>query len=345
MTVLALKFSSGSNGVSKLHGHVARKMWNWLYPDKPQDAVPITSITNGIHTATWLAPELRELFDAYMGADWERNLDDVEMWKKIYDIPNDVLWSVRLKLKNQLILFVRERTRMRNVRFDNFQPVSYLMDPNILTIGFARRFATYKRATLIFRDPERLKALLNHYDRPVQMIFAGKAHPADDPGKHFIQQVYQFSHQPGFAGRIIFLEEYDMRVGRQMVQGADIWLNNPRRPHEASGTSGEKASLNGVVNLSILDGWWPEAFNGKNGWAIGEGREFAHTDEQDWHDAQSLYHLLEQEIIPLFYSRDAHGVAQQWAERCKEAIASIAPAFSTRRMLAEYTARLYMPAG
>jgi len=344
MTVLALKSSERHNGVSKLHGHVARGMWQWLYGDKSQDDVPITSITNGVHTATWLAPEMRRLFEAYMGKDWEDRLDDAEMWQKIYEIPDDVLWQARQGLKRQLVDFARERTRARHIRLGTTPAVWPVLDENTFTIGFARRFATYKRATLLFKDVERLKAIANRWDRPVQIVFAGKAHPADDPGKLFIQQVYQMSQQPGFLGRILFIEEYDMCVARALVQGVDVWLNTPRRPYEASGTSGQKASLNGAPNVSILDGWWPEAYNGKNGWAIGEEREYTNLDEQDWNDSQHLYRLLENDVLPLFYDRGSDGIPHNWLKWSKEAIATVAPIFSTRRMVKEYTTRLYMPA-
>jgi starch phosphorylase len=344
MTVLALKGSERHNGVSKLHGHVARGMWQWLYQDKSQDDVPITSITNGVHTATWLAPEIRRLFEAYMGKDWEDRLDDVAMWQKIREMPDAVLWQTRQALKKQLVEFARERTRARHARLSTSPVVWPVLDENAFTIGFARRFATYKRATLLFKDVERLKNILNRWDRPMQIIFAGKAHPADDPGKLFIQQVYQMSQQPGFLGKIIFLEEYDMCVARNLVQGVDIWLNTPRRPYEASGTSGQKASLNGAPNVSILDGWWPEAYNGKNGWAIGEEREYSNLDEQDWNDSQHLYHLLENEVLPLYYDRGSDGVPHGWLAVSKEAIATVAPMFSTRRMVKEYATRLYMPA-
>ncbi len=344
MTVLALRLSERHNGVSKLHGQVARGMWHWLYPDRQPDEVPITSITNGVHTATWLAPEMRRLFEAYMGHDWEDRLDDVTRWQQIYEIPDDVLWETHRTLKRQLVAFARERARQRHLQLGTPPVVWPVLDEEALTIGFARRFATYKRATLIFKDIERLKAILNRNDRPVQIIFAGKAHPADDPGKLLIQQVYQLSQQPGFAGKILFLEEYDMHVARRLVQGVDVWLNTPRRPHEASGTSGQKASLNGAPNISILDGWWPEAYNGRNGWAIGEEREYANQDEQDWNDAQQLYHVLEHEVVPLFYERGQDGIPHGWLARSKEAIATIAPVFSTRRMVKEYTSRMYMPA-
>jgi starch phosphorylase len=342
MTVLALKFSERHNGVSKLHGEVARAMWQWLYPDKSQSEVPITSITNGVHTATWVAPELRRLFDAYLGSDWEDNLDDTALWRHVYEIPDDVLWETRRTLKHRLIAFAREREQQRRQRLSLPTPNVPILDEAALTIGFARRFATYKRATLLFKDPERLKAILNNAERPMQIVFAGKAHPADDPGKLFIQQIYQMSQQPGFFGRILFLEEYDMHVARNLVQGVDVWLNTPRRPYEASGTSGQKASLNGAPNLSILDGWWPEAYNGRNGWSIGEEREYTNLEEQDWQDAQQLYQLLESQVITLFYDRGSDGVPHQWLAWSKEAIATVAPVFSTRRMVKEYTAKLYM---
>jgi starch phosphorylase len=344
MTVLALKASDQHNGVSKLHGHVARGMWQWLYSGKSQNDVPITSITNGVHTATWLAPEMRRLFEAYMGKDWEDHIDDVEMWRKVYEIPDEVLWQTHQSLKLQLVVFARERTRERHLRLGTPPTVWPLLDETAFTIGFARRFATYKRATLLFKDQERLKAILNRWDRPMQLIFAGKAHPADDPGKLFIQQVYQMSQQPGFIGKILFIEEYDMCVARKLVQGVDVWLNTPRRPYEASGTSGQKASLNGAPNMSILDGWWPEAYNERNGWAIGEEREYSNLDEQDWSDSQDLYRQLENEVLPMFYERGSDGVPHNWMAWSKEAIATVAPVFSTRRMVKEYATRLYMPA-
>jgi glycogen phosphorylase len=345
MTVLGLKFSNHRNGVSKLHGHVARGMWEWLYPGKSRDEVPITSVTNGVHTASWLAPEMRALFDTHMGPDWEENLDDPERWKKIYEVPNEDLWKVKGTLRNGLIAFVRERIRQRLEHINQPPAPWQLLEEGALTIGFARRFATYKRASLIFKDMERLKSLINRPDRPVQIIFAGKAHPADNPGKLLIQEIHHLSLQPGLAGRIIFLEEYDIAMARELVKGVDIWLNTPRRPYEASGTSGQKASLNGVPNFSVLDGWWPEAYNGRNGWAIGEEREFYSQDEQDWNDVQSLYHTLEQIILPLFYERrDGAGVPHDWINICKEAIVTVAPHFSFRRMLADYMREFYVPA-
>ncbi|NOK59731.1 MAG: Glucan phosphorylase [Chloroflexi bacterium AL-W] len=344
MTVLALKFSDRHNGVSKLHGSVARGMWQWLYPEKSQDEVPIASITNGIHTFTWIAPEMRRLYDAYLGHDWERHIDNTNLWQKIHEIPDAMLWETHLQSKRRLVASAQTRLRGRLMRLGMETSGVVTLDENALTIGFARRFATYKRATLLFKDSDRLKAILNNPDRPVQFVFAGKAHPADEPGKLFIQQVYQLSQQTGFIGKIIFLEEYDMYIGRELVQGVDLWLNNPRRPNEASGTSGQKASLNGSPNLSILDGWWPEAYNGRNGWVIGEEREFTNYDEQDWYDSQHLYHVLENEVVPAFYNQDADGISQDWVAYMKEAIVTVAPVFSTRRMVKDYVTSLYVPA-
>ena len=343
MTVLALRLSEMHNGVSKLHGQVARSMWQWLYPGKSNDEVPITSVTNGIHTSSWLAPTMRNLFDRTLGADWYEHLDNPATWQALKSSDDGEFWQARLSLKRTLVEFVRERLAQRHTRL-GFPPVAWPMfDDTILTIGFARRFATYKRATLLFKDADRLKAILNNPARPIQMVFAGKAHPADEPGKHFIQDVYRRSQEPGFAGRIIFLEEYDMCVARALVQGVDVWLNTPRRPYEASGTSGQKASLNGIPNLSILDGWWPEAYDGTNGWAIGTEQEYDNLDAQDWDDAQHLYQILENEVAPAYYDRDDSGVSARWVAIAKAAIMTCAPKFSTQRMLKEYVNRLYLP--
>lgn len=345
MTVLALKLSKLHNGVSKLHGEVSRDMWKWLYPEKPVEQVPIISITNGIHPFTWLAPGMRRIYDAYLGRGWEHEIDNTARWQKVYEIPDDVLWQTHSELKNQLITNARTRLRQRYTRFNMpTAAADYALDTNAFTIGFARRFATYKRATLLFKDPERLKSILNNPARPMQIIFAGKAHPNDDPGKLFIQQVYQLSLQPGFSGKILFLEEYDMCVARWLVQGVDMWLNTPRRPYEASGTSGMKAALNGAPNMSILDGWWPEAYNGKNGWAIGQEKEYPNLEEQDWDDARHLYTLLENEVLPTYYDRDSAGIPHRWMAISKEAIATCGPVFSTTRMLKQYTQQLYLTA-
>lgn len=344
MTALALNLTERANGVSKLHSHVARGMWQWLYPERNRDDVPIQTIANGIHTASWLAPELRQIYDAYLGLGWQDQLDDPAIWERIYDIPNDVLWSIRRRLKHNLVAFARERTRQRFQQLGYPPDVWPVLEEDALTIGFARRFAPYKRATLIFEDLERLKAMLNHPGRPVQLIFAGKAHPADAQGKQFIQAIQHYSRQPGFAGRVLFLEEYDIATARELVKGVDVWLNTPRRPFEASGTSGQKAALNGVPSISVLDGWWPEAYNQRNGWAIGE-EWYRDQEDQDHNDARSLYQVLEADVIPYFYEqRDAAGVPVKWMHVCKEAIVTVAPYFNTRRMLIDYLQQCYLPA-
>jgi starch phosphorylase len=349
MPTLALRASDGRNAVSELHGRVARRMWKFLWPEvQDDDDVPITYVTNGVHTATWLARRMRVLFDKYLGADWLHNLDDPETWIKVDAIPDKDLWDVRLHLKRKLGFYALERTRQRWMK-GGYHPVQaiasgIMLDPYVLTIGFARRFATYKRADLVFHDLERLLALINHPNRPVQIIFAGKAHPADDPGKHIIQDVYRIIKKAENGGRLVFLEDYDMNLARYLVQGVDVWMNNPRRPNEASGTSGMKAALNGVINFSVLDGWWREAYNGSNGWAIGEdpGLDVEVKDEAD---ALSLYDVLENQIVPLYYTeRNVDNVPVEWVAMMKRSIQTITPQFSTRRMLKEYIERLYLPA-
>ena len=349
MTILALRFAAHANGVSALHGHVARSMWADLWPDVPIEEVPITHITNGVHTDTWLAPDLAHLYDQYLSdATWREEPDIRKPWEAVTDIPDDVLWKVHNLQRQRTITFLRQRVERQRRRLGEspaqVAAASELFDPNALTIGFARRFATYKRAALIFRDPERIRRILSDPERPVQIIFAGKAHPADEPGKALIQQVHQLSQTPEFSGRIIFIEDYDMNVARHLVQGVDLWLNTPRRPNEASGTSGQKAALNGIPSCSILDGWWEEGFNGHNGWAIGETTEYKSEDVQDDADAASLYNLLEAEIIPAFFDRDEAGVPRRWLQTMKETIRTCAPAFSMSRQVKDYTEKLYLPA-
>ncbi len=349
MTVLALKMSGRYNGVSKLHGEVSRKMWSWLWPNKSVDEVPITHVTNGIHTETWLASELKAMFDRYLGKNWVLRINDQTMWNGIEYIPDEELWEVMNQLRAKLIDFVRMRTRQRLTRLgrhpNEIQATANLLNPKALTIGFARRFATYKRATLIFHDTERLKRIVyGDGSRPVQFIFAGKAHPRDEPGKEFIREVYHRSHEAGLAGHLVFLEDYDINVARYMVAGADVWLNTPRRPMEASGTSGQKAGLNGTPNFSILDGWWAEGYNSKNGWAIGDPEaEYESEAAQNHADATSIYEILENEIVPTFYERDTRGIPYKWTKFVKESIRMIAPQFSMTRMIKEYTAKLYVP--
>jgi starch phosphorylase len=349
MTVLALRMSGRHNGVSKLHGEVSRKMWSWLWPNKKAEDTPITYVTNGIHTETWLAPQLKALFDQYLGKSWVYHIDDQAMWDGVLNIPDEKMWEVMNQLRAGLVDFVRMRTRQRLLRLhmhpNDIQATSNLLNPQALTIGFARRFATYKRATLLFHDAERLKRIVyGNGKRPVQFVFAGKAHPRDEPGKNFIREVYYRSHEGGLAGHLIFIEDYDMNVARHLVAGADVWQNTPRRPMEASGTSGEKAGLNGTLNFSILDGWWAEGYNGQNGWAIGNVEaEYDSEEARNHADAMSMYELLENEIVPRFYERDAAGVPHQWVKLVKESIRTIAPQFSMTRMIKEYTTNLYVP--
>jgi glycogen phosphorylase len=348
MGVLALRYSEGRNAVSELHGRVARKMWDFLWKDKEVEDVPITYVTNGVHAANWTARRLRVLYDTYLGADWQEHLDEPEIWSKLDEIPPDGLWAVRMHLKRKLSFRMQEWARTRWL-YGGFHPVQViasgaLIDPYVLTIGFARRFATYKRASLILRDVERLLRIINRPNMPVQIIFAGKAHPADEPGKQLIQQIYRTVKKAETSGRLVFLEDYDMNIARYLVQGVDVWLNTPRRPMEASGTSGMKAALNGVLNFSVLDGWWREAYNGKNGWAIGEDKDPEVPEIQDQADALSLYSTLENEIIPLYYDRNADLIPLDWIEHMKNSLRTVTPQFSTRRMVKEYVERLYVPA-
>ena len=353
MTVLALRLAGRTNGVSQLHGEVSRRMWQSVWSQRPVEDVPIAAISNGVHVPSWISTELKELYAQNLGTDWVENHDDPALWDRIDEIPDDVLWSVHQQLKVKLFAFVDTNTRQRwrggQMQASQVLASGALLDPEALTIGFARRFATYKRATLIFRDVRRLKRILHAERRPVQLVFAGKAHPADGGGKKYIQQVYQFAQDPEFGGRIAFLEDYDMHKARFLVQGVDVWLNNPRRPNEASGTSGMKAAMNGVPNLSVLDGWWPEAYypggegHSPNGWAFGEIR-YDDWDTQDEVDSQALYRLLEEQVVPLYYDRDAAGVPKGWTQVMKEAIRSSVAAFSSRRMVKEYVGQMYLPA-
>jgi starch phosphorylase len=348
MTVLALRFSSLRNGVSKLHGRVARLMWQFLWPGVDVADVPISHITNGVHTGTWLSPELEALYDRYLRPDWEETVDDPQQWRAIATVPATELWEAHLARKRAMIEYTRGIIRQHRLRLGEgpsaMAEVDTLLDENAFTIGFARRFATYKRATLIMRDLERLARLLGSPDRPVQIIYAGKAHPADEPGKAFIKEIYARSRTREFTGKIVFVEDYDMSLARYLVSGCDLWLNNPIRPHEASGTSGEKAALNGVPNCSILDGWWAEGYEPGNGWAIGEEREYQDQATQDAADADALYEALERDIVPCFFNRDAAGIPQGWIDVMRAAIRTCAPRFSMRRQVKDYANMLYIPA-
>jgi starch phosphorylase len=341
MTALALRLSVFRNGVSKKHGEVARTMWHSLWPDLPEKDVPIIHITNGVHVPTWTEPKMELLFNKYLGADWLNDHDNPVEWKSVDNIPDEELWQTHYWLKMKLINVIRERARRRWVE-DKVSPSNVVsggtfLDPSALTVGFARRFAAYKRADLIFQDLERLKKLLNDRWRPLQIIFAGKAHPADDPGKRILQRIFSLAHDPGLGGRIAFVEDYSEQLAQYTVHGVDVWLNNPLPPLEACGTSGMKASLNGVPHFSILDGWWVEGFNGENGWAFG-------GDGGDSKDADAIYNLLEREVIPLYYKVDEDGIPHDWVKLMKRAIIRTAPFFSTRRMVKEYASRFYQVA-
>ena len=349
MPILALKLSERSNGVSKLHGEVSRAMWHFLWPDRKVEEVPISHVTNGVHSHTWVSRRMGMVFDQYLGTEWRDNLDDVEMWKKVEDIPDEVLWEVRRHQKRQLNSYIARSARRVWVTGSK-HPVQIiaggvLLEPDALTIGFARRFPTYKRGNLILRDYERLLRLLNNTDRPVQFVFSGKAHPADEAGKLILQQLYRAIKDAHTGGRMVFLEDYNMDIARHLVSACDVWMNTPRRPMEASGTSGMKAAMNGALNFSVLDGWWAEGYNGKNGWAIGTEQEYDSTEAQDDADALSLYETLENEIVPLYYDRkDIAAPSKGWMKMMKNAISTLSPMYSTRRMVGDYVRNMYIPA-
>jgi starch phosphorylase len=345
MTALGIRFSRKQNAVSQLNAQVCRNMWKHLYESlDEQNYTPIQNITNGVHLSTWVCSSFKDLYSKHLD-NWVMNHDKKRVWRAIDNIPNEELWGARLRARENMFRFIRERARRKRTgeHKDSRQTLAAgaLLDPNTLTIGFARRFATYKRAGLIFRDLERLKKNLLDPYTPIQIIFAGKAHPADDPGKQILQNVYNRVIDPSFGGRIAFLEDYDLQVGHYLVQGCDIWLNTPRRPMEASGTSGMKSGINGGINFSILDGWWKEAYDGSNGWVIGEDREWDDPVAQDEDDSNSLFTTLEKEIRPLFYRRNGNLVPEDWVEVIRNSIKTIAPYFSARRMLKEYT-KIYL---
>jgi glycogen phosphorylase len=348
MTALAMRSASAINAVSALHGDVTRQMWGALWPNTAAVDRPVTSITNGVHIPTWIAADMADLFATYLGSDWLDRHDDPAFWEAVLTIPDEALWTVRQSLRRYLFTFVRERARDRwtveRVSTPRIVAAGTLLDPNALTIGFARRFAGYKRSELIFADPERLARLLNATERPVQIVFAGKAHPADDTGKHHLQRVYKRALDPLFGGRVAFVDDYDLHVAHFLVQGCDVWLNTPRKPMEASGTSGMKAAANGAPHLSIADGWWAEGYNGRNGWTFDGGVRDAPDEAVDAADASALYAVLETDVVPAFYDRDASGVPRRWLAVVKESIRSVIPSFSARRMVKEYAERMYAPA-
>jgi len=354
MTVLALRLAAHSNAVSRLHGQVTRRMWQGLWPGVPVEEIPISHVTNGAHYRSWISREMDQLYDRYLGPRWREEPADRAVWERVERIPAEELWHTHEQRRERLVAFARRRLRAhlkrRGAPDAALEAADAVLNPSALTIGFARRFAAYKRATLLARDPDRLARLLGDPARPVQVIFAGKAHPQDDPGKELIQQIARLSREPRFAGRLLFLEDYDMAVARSMVQGCDVWLNTPRRPEEASGTSGMKAVANGALHLSTLDGWWDEAWQEPalgsegQGWAIGRGEVYTDLTLQDRVEADALYDLLERDVVPAFYDRGPDGVPRRWIARMKASIAALCPVFNTHRVLREYAERFYLPA-
>ena len=347
MGILALKIAGKKNGVSKLHGAVSRELFSEVWPNILPAESPITHVTNGIHTCFWLAPSLKELYNKYLMPYWQENIFDENVWKKVNSIPNDKLWEVHKERKQKLIKIVQEnisnRLRRSGIGAIEINEIVSGLNDNDLIIGFARRFATYKRANLIFKDLERITKILNDAKRPVKIIFAGKAHPADKEGQDLIKNIHEISMMPQFKGKVFVLEDYNIAVARHLISGVDVWLNNPRRPMEASGTSGQKAAVNGVINFSILDGWWAEGYNQKNGWAIGKSTNYESYEVQDMEDSQSIYNILENKIIPAYYNIGKNGLSEEWLTLMKNSIISTGGKFSTSRMLVDYTDKLYMP--
>jgi starch phosphorylase len=348
MTVLALKSCRRANAVSSLHGHVSRSMWMPLYPGLREDHVPIGHITNGVHVNSWLAPQMRQVYERHLGADWTSRSTEPDLLARIEGVDDGELWEAHQTLKARLIDFTRRRAvQQAERRGEPAIVVAQLrraLSLDALTVGFARRFATYKRANLLLQDLEALARLVNHPQMPIQVIFAGKAHPQDRPGKTVLQQIAQLTRDPAFLGKLVFIEDYDINVGRHLVQGVDVWLNNPRRPLEACGTSGQKVLLNGALNLSVLDGWWAEAYDGLNGFAIGMGETHSSTDVHDTRDASSLIGVLRDEVVRLYYDRDRDGLPREWIARMKRAIRTLGGRFSADRMVMDYVLKCYIPA-
>jgi starch phosphorylase len=348
MTVLGLRMARRANAVSALHGEVSRAMWKGLNPGKTEDRVPIGHITNGVHVPSWLAPQMSRLYDRHLGAGWQQHGAEARIWEGIENVDDGELWETHLSLKLQLLEFVRSRAmkqaELRGEPAATRIGLGGVLSPDALTIGFARRFATYKRANLILADIEKLASMVNDPKRPVQFVFAGKAHPLDEPGKKVLQQIAQMMRDSQFADKFVFVEDYDINVGRHFVQGVDVWLNNPRRPLEASGTSGQKVVLNGGLNLSVLDGWWAEAYDGRNGFAIGTGRTHSNMNVHDMRDGEDLYRVLGEEVIPLYYQRDRDGLPRGWIRRMKRTIRTLGWRFNADRMVMDYTLKCYVPA-
>ncbi len=347
MGILALKIAGKKNGVSKLHGEVSSELFANIWPNIAPDESPITYVTNGIHTCSWLASDIKALYNEYLTPYWQDSIYKDETWKRINDIPDEKLWKEHCVRKEKLLEFVKQSTIQRlrrcNYKYEEINEIVSALDPNALTIGFARRFATYKRGTILFRDLERITQIMSDSKRPVQIIIAGKAHPIDQEGQNLIRYIHELSLKPQFKGKIFLLENYNIAMSRYLISGVDVWLNTPRRPMEASGTSGQKASVNGVINFSILDGWWAEGYNQENGWAIGTNKEYSNYDEQDEADSQSIYDTLENKIIPTYYNKDNNGISKEWLRIMKNSIITTGGRFSTQRMLVDYIQQLYMP--
>ncbi len=347
MGILALKIAGKKNGVSKLHGAVSRELFGEVWPNIAANESPIEYVTNGIHTCSWLAPKLKELYNKYLIPYWQDNIHIENTWQKVKNIPDEKLWNVHVDQKIKLLKLVKdstqERLRRSGYSYEEINEIVSKLNPEALTIGFARRFATYKRATLIFKDLERITQILNNSDRPVQIIFAGKAHPADKEGQDLIKYIHEVSMMPQFKGKIFILENYNIAMSRYLISGVDVWLNNPRRPMEASGTSGQKASVNGVINFSVLDGWWAEGYTQTNGWTIGTNSEYDSYEAQDMADSQSMYRTLEEKIIPVYYEKDKNGLSKKWLGLMKNSIITTGGKYSTARMLVDYTNNLYIP--
>jgi starch phosphorylase len=348
MTALAMRSAGAINAVSQLHGEVTRQMFAPLWPDLKPSERPIDAITNGVHVPTWVAPELAKLLERHLGPRWRDQYEDAALWQRVLEIPNEEIWATREQLRSILFQYLRDRLRQRWPVLQ-LSPPSILaggamLDPHVLTIGFARRFTGYKRPELLFRDPDRLARILSRADRPVQLVFAGKAHPADEQGKRHLQTVFRHALESRFAGRIAVVEDYDLHIARRLVQECDVWLNTPRKPNEASGTSGMKASMNGVLHLSVGDGWWAEGYAGANGWLIAGQATSTEQDALDAADAEALYRLLEEDVVPTFYDRNARGIPVRWVTMIKQAMATVTPRFSARRMVKEYVAHAYAPA-
>jgi starch phosphorylase len=348
MTVLGLRLSRRANAVSALHGEVSRAMWTGLYPGRLEDEVPIGHITNGVHVPSWLAPQMFRLYDRHLGIGWHEHSGESRIWEGIETVDDGELWETHLSLKSRLLEFVRRRAKEQAERRgepqETLQRLNRVLSPDALTVGFARRFATYKRANLLLADIEKLASMVNDPNRPVQFVFAGKAHPRDEPGKRVLQQIAELMRDSQFADKFVFVEDYDINVGRLFVQGVDVWLNNPRRPLEASGTSGQKVVLNGGLNLSVPDGWWAEAYDGLNGFSIGTGRTHSNMQVHDSRDGEELYRVLREEVIPLFYQRDRDGLPRGWIKRMKRTIRTLGWRFNANRMVMDYTLKCYVPA-